>query len=1037
MKPSLWLSIVTAFVFLQGALAIPRVSAKSAVLDQQSSAAQPKSDASADAAPSITISGPLRSFLRMAGLSQAVAPNEVLPTLSHTVVLQGYQLGRPTEFLVLLRRYVRQSNELSALAQNQALHVKGCDDAESLLRILGYRIEGSCGNSEMRLITADPERAFLTIDSGFPLVDLEDALQHNKPFSLDYRGTAVPVVFTSADWVSLTSTKEQEGRGLLETLLYEPQVARLYWAFSRIDPSTAVLLKKEVPLAKLLPLASVVDLYGSQICVRSGVVVVPGGHAAEKQWQEIVGASVKSPSDFVYQLLTKDHGWMAAYFDAMARANESQQAHFSQGQRYKRYYAAYRAPGTSPDAGARLPFRPAPALLVLVTRMQWDEQGNPYVPGSIETWNAMLAKRTELKFVHAWNKHTGSWKSAEDLADGMFTYSRLETDAGPLQAYLYLTELDHRRGISRRVSNSTAILLADRFPDYSDQYLLFSEFPDLTDTAIAHFISTADAVSKISDHTTRGNAMGILQANVGIWQILARQRQIDAGQLNESFLETIKPFSDISTSPQLFSAGRASIERVFQAAGRPKASQAEMIDALAGNRDGTPDGQQVHTELGNRIQAVLNDQRLVSLDTLFKLDDGLRDFPQDANRRDELAAVSGELREFEMPQPIFTSSERTRWAAGTYNNHHTELQMRTDIAKVIRSSPSPKQLENARGQLSTFLRDTLVGMNYAYYEPPASQVLHNNPLFVRSHDFSGDTVMGVEKLWRAPRLFGAGSPAGGGAHLIGSLSDLPYVLAEAEQDFIAPEHVQSLIWQQFVPGLLSNAVVPRWWNVSKEELHTVALYQQAGDELIVNSAKDSALKAQVMEILSDRLFPDRQAWVEEELRGGQAAKVLEALSPADTFYLAAEYRERHPGELQKTGVAGTDLETLLRNAPDSSSWQRLSRDFGVIHPIFAQTYGQELINVRPFPALGGAYNRLMSECWDSGNLYWARLTDEMGYSPVQLNRIVPILTRRMVEKIAASDLEDLPATIRAMRETGDEFRQGKLAAATGVAQAKN
>jgi hypothetical protein len=35
----------------------------------------------------------------------------------------------------------------------------------------------------------------------------------------------------------------------------------------------------------------------------------------------------------------------------------------------------------------------------------------------------------------------------------------------------------------------------------------------------------------------------------------------------------------------------------------------------------------------------------------------------------------------------------------------------------------------------------------------------------------------------------------------------------------------------------------------------------------------------------------------------------------------------------------------------------------------------------------------------------------------------------MVEKIFATDLEDWPALLRAARETGDEFRLGKNAAA--------
>jgi hypothetical protein len=83
--------------------------------------------------------------------------------------------------------------------------------------------------------------------------------------------------------------------------------------------------------------------------------------------------------------------------------------------------------------------------------------------------------------------------------------------------------------------------------------------------------------------------------------------------------------------------------------------------------------------------------------------------------------------------------------------------------------------------------------------------------------------------------------------------------------------------------------------------------------------------------------------------------------------------------------------------------------------------------VRPFPAFEGYSSRLLAETWDSNNLYWARLLDESGYSPVMLNRYAPELTRRMVEKIFATDFEDWAAILRALRETGEEFRQGKIA----------
>jgi hypothetical protein len=38
----------------------------------------------------------------------------------------------------------------------------------------------------------------------------------------------------------------------------------------------------------------------------------------------------------------------------------------------------------------------------------------------------------------------------------------------------------------------------------------------------------------------------------------------------------------------------------------------------------------------------------------------------------------------------------------------------------------------------------------------------------------------------------------------------------------------------------------------------------------------------------------------------------------------------------------------------------------------------------------------------------------------------------MVGKIFATDLEDWPAILRAMRETGEEFRQGKIVVASAT-----
>jgi hypothetical protein len=219
--------------------------------------------------------------------------------------------------------------------------------------------------------------------------------------------------------------------------------------------------------------------------------------------------------------------------------------------------------------------------------------------------------------------------------------------------------------------------------------------------------------------------------------------------------------------------------------------------------------------------------------------------------------------------------------------------------------------------------------------------------------------------------------------------------------------------------------------VSQKELHAVALYQLAGEELLTSSIEDAELRGKVMMILLDRMSPQRWVWLERSIRMGAVEEMLNGIMPAETFYLATTFRQVFPSELTARSAAGRELEALSRENADNVSTERLSRDFGIVHPILAQSYAREFLNVRPFPALGGNYSRLMAECWDSSNLYWARLADEMSYSPVLLNRMVPDLTRRMAEKLFASELEDWPAILAALQETGEEFRQGKIAFSLG------
>ena len=976
----------------------------------------------------LSIPGPLRPFLRMSALSQEIAPEEVLPLLAHHIAVYGYdgpkvKIGQSTEYLTLLQRYIQRSKEMQFLAgKEETVHVADCASAGPLLEIIGYHLRTPCG-PDTTVETNDPVRAFITIDSGFPLVDLEETLRGGKPFDYKYPSSRVPLLFTAKAWTGGSDD-------LLGAFAKDPALSRLYWAMSQIDTNTRNVLGKTPGVRKLIPLAPALEYYATNLTIRDGKVLVPGGAAAEASWKSLVGVSPASPSEFATELMTKDDGWLAAYFDALGRVNQTQQAYFGDPTRIDKFYRALRGNQTKPGAAEPV-FRPDSGMVILMARLPLDSNGVPEVPGNLAAWKAVFAQKTDSKLIRQWAGRAREWKQPDELVEGLLGTSRIYAENGPLQIYLALSEIDRRRSPGHKLSAETVQLMASQFATMQTQYASFTEFPALDDSSIARFIHTAQAIDKIVDPTLRADALGIFEANVGLWQIFARQGEIANENLNSSWQQALEPFMKVTSAAALFDAGRTSLSELMKATTTNSAiTQAKMIDLLAGPRPADAESERVQLEFLNRIRGAMEDQRLASLDAILGLGDGLIKMSQGSDRviTESFAQDASDIKSLEMPRSIFTSGERDMWASGYKESHHIAMERQTDLAAYVTGSHSAEQLAIARGQLTPYLRDTLSGFLYAYYEPPGAQMLHNNPLLVRTHDFSPLTYDGARHSWQVSALQGGGNTAGNGAHLAGSLSGLPFALAEIEQGFIVPKNVQALTWQEVTPELLISAGLPRWWNTSRNELHAVALYQAAGEELLRSAQQNEQVRQSALAILSDQMYPSRLGTLENALKAGQADQAIPGILPSETFYLALEYRKRFPGRTEGWGTAGKELEDLSIRFPEDVDAARISRDFGAPHPILAESYGDELLNLKILPAFMVYPGRLLGESWESSNLYWARLADEMGYAPVTLNELVPLLTRRMIENIFATNLEDWPALFRAMRETGEEFRQGKIAA---------
>jgi len=1016
--------------FLRLHFLLSAVLACSWCVSAQSSSPLPVSTPPAASADSLTIPGPLRSFLRLAGISQKVSPEQILPLLGHFVEIYGYEgwnenSTKPTEALLLVKRYVDQARALQLMAGVEGtLRFNTCEGSKPLLTALGYRLKNGC-QPAAEIEVSDPDRSFLTLDSGFPLVDLQDALREGKPFRVTYTSSQIPVIWGKDVWTA--GGKSTKSGDVLDALLSDPVLARLYWAISAVDAETRDQVYKPIGVKNLLPIAPVLDFYGAELYMRNGRIAVPGGSGAEAAWKKLVGADPASPSTFADRLLGADEGRMAQFYDSIARADAPQQAYFTDRARLEKMYRAFRGNDSSDDAVKSI-FRPGADLLILTTRLPLDSGGEPQVPGNIAVWKDTFRQKPATKAAKEWAKKASGWNTPDDLIEGLVSSSRGIDQHGPVQTYLTLTAIDRSRPEGQRMSPDTAKLLATHALKLRDQYQVFVEFSDLNDASMSRFVHLADRTGTIQDVLARGDTMGILEANIGLWEILVRQGEISEANVNGSWQRALDPFASVNTSEQLFDATEKSLSALMQdATGNPDISEEKIIRLLAGPPQLTRDGQLTHDRAAARIRAVLTDQRLVSLDTLQELATLLQKRMSTPEGIDtaEASQLAAELEDTRAPRAMFTQAERLQWAPGHWQSRHILGEMKTDVQKSLSQPASAGQTALVRGGLTPFLRDALVGLNYAYYEPPGGDILHNSPMLVRSHDFLASESVSENRSWLAPEIFGVGVTAGNGAHLSGSLAGLPYVLSAVEQDFIVPSNVQALIWHETAAQLLTSAVSARWWTTSPAELHAAALYQKAGEELISWAATDSTVRAQVMDILYERLPPVTMQAIGSKLAAGDAQQVLATIAPADGFCLAVEFRKRFPGK--STGPAATELDALVQQDVVATNPIRIEADFGVPHPVLAQSYANEMLNMKPLPSVMGYASELLAESWESTNLYWARLADEMGYSPVMMNQLVPVLTRRMVEKIFASDFDDWHALVQAIQETGDEFRRGEVA----------
>jgi len=217
-------------------------------------------------------------------------------------------------------------------------------------------------------------------------------------------------------------------------------------------------------------------------------------------------------------------------------------------------------------------------------------------------------------------------------------------------------------------------------------------------------------------------------------------------------------------------------------------------------------------------------------------------------------------------------------------------------------------------------------------------------------------------------MVGRGDTSTGGVHLAGGLANLAYVLAEVEQQFIVPESVQSLIWEDLVPCFMTSAVLPRWWRVTGTN-STPWLFIRISVRSLAGRRQQRKPAPKVADILGDRLDPRRLDQVDKALRAGHSEEALAFVAPAEP----SNWRRSSGGSFRmrlvvwgRRGKSSPVSPNVIPRRSVRKSWRRISACRIRPSPRQCPRSSQS----EPFPTFLGYSSRLLAESWQSNNLYW-------------------------------------------------------------------
>jgi hypothetical protein len=297
---------------------------------------------------------------------------EALPNNSPTLALAaGERAGRDqlSAFLELINLRLTQRRGIYS--------VEGADDREAATQA-----------QMLSALGVDLERLPARLNAG-------EAVQLRLPTEL------VPVPLTAALWSEAVFHRPVSLSDLFAAILAEPGASLLGHGLAGLDEETLQYMADHPALLARLSgeVAPVFATFASNLHVRDGRVVPPGGPAALSLWESVVGEKVGAPEAFIRALLLRDSGHLAYLYDLVAELDGPRGA-FALGlwvpserdriERFKSLAATVHSALTEWQVRENPFSRPLDDIAWMLLNVTVEANGAPRGPATLSLWTQVF-----------------------------------------------------------------------------------------------------------------------------------------------------------------------------------------------------------------------------------------------------------------------------------------------------------------------------------------------------------------------------------------------------------------------------------------------------------------------------------------------------------------------------------------------------------------------------------------------------------------------------------------------------------------------